>query len=113
MRAACELPLAEGLKRERALMLELRASPQAAALRHAFFGEREVAQVPGLARDTPVRTVERSKSCAGRHNCANMPFSLFGAWDSHLPQTTRGNHFNASCKGDGGTCGVGAARRCL
>ena len=58
VRAACELPLAEGLKRERALMLELRASPQAAALRHAFFGEREVAQVPGLARDTPVRTVE-------------------------------------------------------
>jgi 3-hydroxyacyl-CoA dehydrogenase len=59
VRAACELPLTEGLKRERALMLELRASPQAAALRHAFFGEREVAQVPGLARDTPVRPVER------------------------------------------------------
>ncbi|MFO1402856.1 MAG: 3-hydroxyacyl-CoA dehydrogenase NAD-binding domain-containing protein [Steroidobacteraceae bacterium] len=59
VRAACELPFAEGLKRERALMLELRASPQAAALRHAFFGEREVAQVPGLPRDTPLRTVER------------------------------------------------------
>jgi 3-hydroxyacyl-CoA dehydrogenase len=59
VRAACELSFAEGVKCERALMLELRASPQAAALRHAFFGEREVAQVPGLGRDVPLRPVER------------------------------------------------------
>jgi 3-hydroxyacyl-CoA dehydrogenase len=59
VRAACELPFAEGLQRERTLMLELRASPQAAALRHAFFGEREVAQVPDLPRATALRPVER------------------------------------------------------
>jgi 3-hydroxyacyl-CoA dehydrogenase len=59
VRAATEGDFAAGMQRERALMLELRASPQAAALRHAFFGEREVAQVPGLPRDTPLRKVER------------------------------------------------------
>ena len=41
------------------MSLELRASPQAAALRHAFLGEREVAHVPDLPRDTPVRAVKR------------------------------------------------------
>ncbi len=57
VRAASETGIEEGLKRERAMSLELRASPQAAALRHAFLGEREVAHVPDLPRDTPVRSV--------------------------------------------------------
>ena len=55
--AATRLPLAAGLAFERERFLELSASPQAAALRHAFFGEREVARVPGLPRDTPTRDV--------------------------------------------------------
>ncbi len=59
VRAACTLSLAEGLKRERELFLELRASPQAAALRHAFLGEREVAKVPGLASDIAARAVKQ------------------------------------------------------
>jgi 3-hydroxyacyl-CoA dehydrogenase len=59
VRAASELGISEGLQRERAMSLELRASPQAAALRHAFLGEREVAHVPDLPRDTPVRAVKR------------------------------------------------------
>ena len=59
VRAASETGIAEGLGRERAMSLELRASPQAAALRHAFLGEREVAHVPDLPRDTPVRAVTR------------------------------------------------------
>jgi len=60
VRAATALPLAAGLKRERELFLELRSTPQAAALRHAFRGEREVAKVPGLPADTPVRAVTRA-----------------------------------------------------
>ena len=59
VRAACTLSFTEGLKRERELFLELRASPQAAALRHAFLGEREVAKVPGLAGDIVARAVKR------------------------------------------------------
>lgn len=38
--AAARLPFAEGLAQERAAFLELRAGPQAAALRHVFFAER-------------------------------------------------------------------------
>jgi 3-hydroxyacyl-CoA dehydrogenase len=57
VQAAVELPFAEGMKRERALFLELRASPQAAAQRHVFFGEREIAKVPSLPGDTPIRNI--------------------------------------------------------
>lgn len=56
--ATQSLPFEEGLKRERELFVELRASPQSAALRHAFFAEREVAKVPGLPADTPTRNVQ-------------------------------------------------------
>ena len=57
IRACVELPFEEGLKRERELFLALKASSQSRALRHAFFGEREVAKIPGLPVDTPVREV--------------------------------------------------------
>ncbi|WP_297442863.1 FAD-dependent oxidoreductase [Acidocella sp.] len=42
-------PFAHGLALEREAFLRLRASPEAAALRHLFFAEREAAKVPGLA----------------------------------------------------------------
>lgn len=45
---AAALPIAQGLSRERAMFLELMPSPQAKALRHAFFAEREVGRVPHL-----------------------------------------------------------------
>ena len=60
VRAATQLPFAAGLAFERERFVELGASPQAAALRHAFFGEREVARVPGLPPDTPTREVEHA-----------------------------------------------------
>lgn len=43
-----ELPFAEGLAGERRLFLPLYESPQRAALVHAFFSERKVAQLPEL-----------------------------------------------------------------
>jgi 3-hydroxyacyl-CoA dehydrogenase len=52
------LPFEDGLKRERALFLECMASPQRAGLIHAFFGEREVAKVPGLPAGTPIRPLQ-------------------------------------------------------
>lgn len=45
---AATLPIAQGLARERAAFLELLPSPQAKALRHVFFAEREVGRVPHL-----------------------------------------------------------------
>lgn len=59
LRAASELNFVDGLKQERELFLELRASPQAAALRHAFLGEREVSRVPNLPKDTPTRDIKQ------------------------------------------------------
>src|SRR5574337_972690 len=57
VRAACELPLAEGLAREQALFRQALESPQAAALRHAFFAEREAGKIPGLAKNVPLRPI--------------------------------------------------------
>jgi 3-hydroxyacyl-CoA dehydrogenase len=60
LRVAATLPLAEGLARERELFLELRATPQAAALRHAFLGEREVGKIPDLPAQVPLRQIEQA-----------------------------------------------------
>ncbi|MCB5944079.1 3-hydroxyacyl-CoA dehydrogenase NAD-binding domain-containing protein [Acidocella sp. KAb 2-4] len=54
---AAALPFAEGLARERAPFLALRASPEAAALRHMFFAEREAMRLPAALRATP-RAIE-------------------------------------------------------
>ena len=45
---AADLPLSEGIARERATFIALMASSQSRALRHAFFAEREVLRVPSL-----------------------------------------------------------------
>lgn len=58
--AAVDLPIDAGLKRERELITECMASPQRAGLVHAFFGEREVAKVPGMSRDVAVRPVRKA-----------------------------------------------------
>ncbi len=55
--AACTLPFDEGCAREQELFLELENAPEARALRYAFFAEREVARIPGLPDNTPVRDV--------------------------------------------------------
>jgi 3-hydroxyacyl-CoA dehydrogenase len=50
---------AAGMKRERELFAELMDSDQRAGLIHAFFAEREVSKVKGLAKDTPTREIRR------------------------------------------------------
>lgn len=58
VRAATELPFADGMKRERAIFLELQASDQSKAQRHVFFAEREVVRIPGLPDDQPTREIK-------------------------------------------------------
>ncbi|CAN7675670.1 3-hydroxyacyl-CoA dehydrogenase NAD-binding domain-containing protein [Rhizobium sp. LjRoot254] len=55
--AAETTTLEDGLSDERATFLRLKDSPQAAALRHVFFAEREAAKVAGLEGVAP-RTVK-------------------------------------------------------
>lgn len=57
--AAVNLPMDQGLQKERELFAELVRSPESKAMRHAFFAEREAAKVIGLARDTPVRDIKK------------------------------------------------------
>ena len=52
--AAIALPFDEGLKRETELSQELHAGPQAPAMRHSFFAEREAAKIPDVPDETPV-----------------------------------------------------------
>lgn len=57
--AAVNLPIDEGLEVERRLFMELMASPQSRAMRHAFFAEREAAKIKGLPKDAPVRDIRQ------------------------------------------------------
>lgn len=58
MKAACELPLEQGLAHEQVLFKQVEASPQSAALRHQFFAQREAAKISGVSSDTPLRTID-------------------------------------------------------
>jgi 3-hydroxyacyl-CoA dehydrogenase len=78
--AACTLPFDEGLKRERELFNELENSDEARALRYAFFAEREVARIPDIPRDTPLRPI-RTAAVVGAGTMGGgiaMSFAEFG-----------------------------------
>jgi 3-hydroxyacyl-CoA dehydrogenase len=55
--AATKLPFEQGLTRERELFVECLFSEESSALIHAFFGEREVAKIPDVPKETPVRPI--------------------------------------------------------
>ncbi len=58
--AAATLPFDEGLKKEGELFQECLFSDQSKALIHVFFGEREVAKVPGIPKQTPILPIKRA-----------------------------------------------------
>ena len=62
------MPYAAALKNERAVFNRLRESDQSAAQRHAFFAEREVAKIPDVPKDTPVRPI----AAVGVVGCGTM-----------------------------------------
>jgi len=57
--AGCLLAFDEGIKKERALFVQLMNSPESAALRHVFAAERAAVKVPGISADTPRRDIRR------------------------------------------------------
>ncbi len=57
---ATTLPFAEGCQREREIFEKCLFSTQSKAMIHAFFGEREVAKIPGIGKETPVRDIKRA-----------------------------------------------------
>ncbi len=58
--AAVALPFDAGIQREAELFRECLFSDQSKALIHVFFAEREVAKIPGLAKDTPRTPIKRA-----------------------------------------------------
>jgi 3-hydroxyacyl-CoA dehydrogenase len=57
--AATKLPFDAGCQVEQKLFLECLFSDQSKALIHVFFGEREVAKIPDIPKETPVLPVQR------------------------------------------------------
>jgi len=55
--AATTLSFEEGCRKEEELFTKCLFSDQSKALIHAFFGEREVAKIPGLPKETPTLSV--------------------------------------------------------
>lgn len=62
--AATRLPFDQGCTRERELFIDCLFSDESSALIHAFFGEREVARVPDVSKETPTRPI-RSAAVVG------------------------------------------------
>lgn len=52
--AATTLPFDEGCKLERKIFMDCLFSDQSKALVHVFFGEREVAKIPDVPKETPI-----------------------------------------------------------
>lgn len=59
VKAATQLPIAQGLEKERDLFLQLLAGEQSKALRHVFFAERAAAKIDGLPKDVQLRSIKR------------------------------------------------------
>ncbi|MGB0160270.1 MAG: 3-hydroxyacyl-CoA dehydrogenase NAD-binding domain-containing protein [Thalassovita mediterranea] len=57
IKAACELPMVEGLAQEKAGFAELLDTPQSRAGRHLFFAERECTKIPGVTRADQPRDI--------------------------------------------------------
>jgi 3-hydroxyacyl-CoA dehydrogenase len=57
--AATKLPFEEGCKVEQELFAKCLFSDQSKALIHVFFGEREVAKIPDIPKETPIIPVKR------------------------------------------------------
>ncbi len=59
LEAAVSLPFNEGMEREQELFIQCQTNPQAAAMQHMFFADRQVARVPGVDKTTPRRKIKR------------------------------------------------------
>jgi len=63
--AATQLPLAEGLQRERELFVECLNSPQRGALIHSFFSERQAGKINDLPADVKPRAINSAAVIGG------------------------------------------------
>jgi 3-hydroxyacyl-CoA dehydrogenase len=57
--ASVNLDFKAGLKRERELFIECQSNPQARALQHMFFAERQISRIPGITKETPRLSIQK------------------------------------------------------
>ncbi|MBF8270076.1 MAG: 3-hydroxyacyl-CoA dehydrogenase [Gammaproteobacteria bacterium] len=60
IQAAVDLPFKEAIALERKLFDECKLSPQSRAQRALFFAERDIAKIPDVPRETPVREIKQT-----------------------------------------------------
>jgi 3-hydroxyacyl-CoA dehydrogenase len=109
--ASLKLPFEEGTRYERRCFDDLVVTTESKALRHAFFGERTVARIPGIPEDTktyPVGSVAivgagtMGSGIAMTFADAGIPARLFDADAAALERglrTIRGNYAGAMARG--------------
>ncbi|MEM9197396.1 MAG: FAD-dependent oxidoreductase [Pseudomonadota bacterium] len=78
VRGAYQMPLADGLKHERAIIMPLFSDPQSLALRHAFFAERAVAK-PAAIAGAKARPLSRIAVVGGGLMGCGIAVSALGA----------------------------------
>jgi 3-hydroxyacyl-CoA dehydrogenase len=121
MRAAVELPMDEGLKREREVFSRLVSGEQSRAQRHAFFAEREAAKVPDIPASVKPREIRTAAVIGagtmggGIAMCfanAGIPVTVVETSDEALQRglaTVRKNYENSAKRG--GLSGEDVERR--
>ena len=111
VKAATELPFADGLKVESEQSRRLVQAPEARALRHLFFAEREVRKIPAVSSDEKARPVSRvgivgaGTMGGGIAMCfanANIPVTIVDAAQANLDRglaTIRKNYERSVTRG--------------
>jgi 3-hydroxyacyl-CoA dehydrogenase len=77
--AATKLPFEEGCQFEQKLFTECLFSPQSKALIHVFFGEREVAKIPDIPKDSPLLPIQSAGVVGGGTMGAGIAMVLANA----------------------------------
>ncbi len=76
---ATKLPFEEGCALEQKLFTECLFSPQSKALIHVFFGEREVAKIPDIPKDSPLLPIQSAGVVGGGTMGAGIAMVLANA----------------------------------
>ena len=76
--ASQTIPFGDAIRKERAAFLELRGSPQAKSLRHAFFAERRAKPPPDIVDQAPL-AVRKAVVVGGGNMGASIAYALDGA----------------------------------
>ena len=88
IQAAATLPFDEGCRAEKEIFSKCVSTDQCRALIHAFFAERAVSKIPGIAKDTPVFEIRKAGIIGAGTMGGGIAMALAGAGISVLLKDT-------------------------